>query len=148
VLPEQEKLPPETVSQFAQQLRTLREAQGLSLRDLAALTGVSTVTIWKWEKGDSKPRARSLPSLAQALHVSPSSLAPIASASRALKIGPEKQEPEAPLADQAEPDVPGPGTPASFGHPEVLADVIARAKQMIAEASGTGPNNITILIEY
>lgn len=31
---------------------------------------------------------------------------------------------------------------------EALADVVARAKRMISEASGVGPRNITISIEY
>jgi transcriptional regulator with XRE-family HTH domain len=148
MLSEQEKLPPEPASQFARRLRTLREAQGLSIRDLAALIGVSSVTIWKWEKGDSKPRARSLPPLAKALDVSPSSLAPIASMIRAPKSAVGLKALASPLVDQAEPAATGAGNSASLGNQEALADVIARAKQMIAEASGVGPNSITIRIEY
>jgi transcriptional regulator with XRE-family HTH domain len=148
MLSEQEKLPPEPAGQFARCLRTLREAQGLSIRDLAALIGVSSVTIWKWEKGDSKPRARSLSPLAKALDVSPGSLAPIANMNRAPKSGVGLKALASPVADQAEPAASGAGISASLGNREVLADVIARAKQMIAEASGAGSNNITILMEY
>ena len=136
----------EPVSEFVHQLRSLRQAQGLSIRALAALVGVSSVTIWKWEKGDSKPRARLIPPLARALDVSPILLAPegrtiVAPAASAAK------------AEIDETTVLG-GLPAAQedstapNQPEALADVISRAKQMIAEASGTGTNNVTILIEY
>jgi transcriptional regulator with XRE-family HTH domain len=138
----------EPASGFAQQLRTLREAQGLSIRALAALIGVSSVTIWKWEKGDSKPRARLIPPLAMALDVSPVSLDPVAGERKAPKPGMEFQVPEAASPGLPESAANGAGEGAGRGHHEALADVIARAKQMIAEASGTGPNNITIIIEY
>ena len=136
----------EPSSEFAQQLRSLREAQGLSIRALATLVGVSSVTIWKWEKGDSKPRPRLIPKLAQALHVSPGSLPP--RAGRALEPDVPIDAPKAGSVDQAEHAAPRAGDPAGSDHPEALAEVIARAKQMIAEASGTSPNSITILIEY
>jgi transcriptional regulator with XRE-family HTH domain len=124
---EQENTVNEAPADFAQQLRSLREARGLSIRALAALVGVSKVTIWKWEKGDSVPRTRSLLPLAKALQVTPYELG--ASVPLTLRL-PDQIEPEA--QDQA----------------EALADVIARAKRMIAEASGTTPQNITISIEY
>lgn len=133
----------EPPGEFAQQLRSLREAQGLSVRALASLIGVSSVTIWKWEKGESKPRARLIPPLAKALDVQPAQLTPARTAMEAIAAAEDEQgsEPSA---------TPGPGSEdaANQDQPEALADVIARAKQMIAEASGTGPNNITILIEY
>ena len=138
----------EPASGFAQQLRSLREAQGLSIRALAALIGVSSVTIWKWEKGDAKPRARLIWPLARALEVSPVALNPVAGESKALKPGVEFQAQEAALPLKPEPAANGAGDVAGRGQAEALADVIARAKQMIAEASGTGPNNITIIIEY
>lgn len=137
----------EPASEFAQQLRTLREAQGLSIRALASIIGVSSVTIWKWEKGDSKPRARLIPPLAQALDVSPVSLRPTAG-NQAPKPEMELTTQGAAVPDQAESSAQSASDIVGSGHPEALADVIARAKQMIAEASGTGPNNITILIEY
>jgi transcriptional regulator with XRE-family HTH domain len=148
MLSEQEKLVTEPPSEFAHHLRTLREAQGLSIRALAALVGVSSVTIWKWEKGDSKPRSRLLLPLAKALDVSPVALGLIVGANNALIPGADEKMHEDNSANQAEPVGSAAGTSAGSAHPEALADVIARAKQMIAEASGTGPNNITILIEY
>jgi transcriptional regulator with XRE-family HTH domain len=138
----------EPASGFAQQLRSLREAQGLSIRALAALIGVSSVTIWKWEKGDSKPRARLIPPLARALDISPVSLDPVAGEIKVLKPGLEFQSDKAALPAKREPAANGAGEGAGRGQSEALADVIARAKQMIAEASGTSPGNITIIIEY
>lgn len=126
---------------FSHQLRTLREAQGLSVRALASLVGVSSVTIWKWEKGDSKPRPRLMTPLARALDVSPQQLQP-----RATNGEMHARQPEAEAEDReggAVQSMAEGSAPA-----EALADVIARAKQMIADASGTGPKNITILIEY
>ena len=36
-------------------VRKWREARGLSQRRLAALLGVDTVTVYRWEAGDRKP---------------------------------------------------------------------------------------------
>ena len=129
--------------EFAQQLRSLREAHGLSVRALAGLVGVSSVTIWKWEKGESKPRTRLLAPLAKALDVTPNHL-------RSFAIDGDR----APLLvkseglHQAAPDAQSFANPDDQAQVEVLADVIAKAKQMIAEVSGIGANNITIRIEY
>jgi transcriptional regulator with XRE-family HTH domain len=132
----------EPARDFAQQLKSLREAQGLSVRALAGLVGVSSVTIWKWEKGDSRPRPRLMTPLARALDVAPHQLRPPAARENAAQQGePETgKQPESGIQTAQE------GTAQTAAEP--LADVIARAKQMIADASGTGPNNITILIEY
>lgn len=139
----------EKTGEFALQLRSLREAQGLSLRALAGLIGVSSVTVWKWEKGDSKPRARLIAPLAKALDVSPLRLqSPGQDAEKALAFGEMGRPAEAPGLGQAEGAARESDGSAAPGQAEGLADVIARAKQMIAEASGTGSNNITILIEY
>lgn len=139
----------ESTGEFASQLRSLREAQGLSLRALAGLIGVSSVTVWKWEKGDSKPRARLIAPLAKALDVSPMRLQ---SAGKDTDNLPASREVgslvEAASSGQAGAVGGEPADPAASGQAEGLADVISRAKQMIAEASGTGSNNITILIEY
>lgn len=121
--------------EFALQLRSLREAQGLSVRSLATLLGVSKVTVWKWEKGDSKPRSRFIMPLAKALEVAPVELCLPAAATEGLA-----DEVEADSSDLLETSSPVQGEP--------LADVIERAKRMIAEASGVGPRNITISIEY
>jgi transcriptional regulator with XRE-family HTH domain len=129
--------------EFAQQLRSLREAHGLSVRALAGLVGVSSVTIWKWEKGESKPRPRLLAPLAKALDVTPNHLRSFAIDDDhvPVQIKPDALH-ETPSGTQAFAGV------DDLAHVEVLADVIAKAKQMIAEVSGIGANNITIRIEY
>ncbi|WP_254515451.1 helix-turn-helix domain-containing protein [Novosphingobium sp. G106] len=128
---------------FSHQLRTLREAQGLSVRALASLVGVSSVTIWKWEKGDSRPRPRLMTPLARALDVSPQQLQP------RMTNGEMHAKPAEAEAEDREGSSIQPTTEGLTSAPvEALSEVIARAKQMIADASGTGPKNITILIEY
>lgn len=118
-------------SGFAQQLRSLRQAQGLTVRALAELVGVSKVTIWKWEKGDVQPRARMLAPLAKALRIAPN----------ALQTSEDVESVESSFADNA--------TPMDTSHHgETLPEVVAKAKQMLAEASGVNPQNITISIEY
>lgn len=139
----------ESTGEFALQLRSLREAQGLSLRALANLVGVSSVTVWKWEKGESRPRARLIAPLARALDVSPLHLRPSASqADKPTLLGDAGPLVEPVASEQAEPAKREVDASAGSGQTEGLADVIARAKQMIAEASGTGSNSVTILIEY
>lgn len=121
---------------FAQQLRSLREAQGLSVRGLANLVGVSSVTVWKWESGGTKPRGRMIAPLAKALGV------PLGHFKAPARGGGSDQEGEADFAGQ------GVDSLGDDSQSEPLAEVIARAKQMIADASGTGSSSITILIEY
>lgn len=119
------------------------------MRDLAGLVGVSSVTVWKWEKGDSKPRARLIAPLARALDVPPRQLQSfvkdadkpeaLAEAELLEKVGTAlPRQPETVVQEEG----------GLSNQAEALSDVIARAKQMIADASGTGSNNITILIEY
>lgn len=115
----------EPSGELAQQLRALREAQGLSVRVLAELVGVSKVTIWKWEKGSCKPSARLITSLAKALDVPTTKLEALTSIRGS---GPSRDG-----LDDGDDDLP---------------DVIARAKQMIADAAGANPGNVTITIEY
>ena len=118
------------------QLRTLRETHGLSVRALAERVGVSKVTIWKWERGDNEPRTRHLLPLARALNVRPEEL--------------KATMPDG-FADQAV-DTVNDGAPdtgmSTKAQAKDLAEVVAKAKQMIANASGVGPKNISITIEY
>ena len=121
--------------EFGRKLRSLREAQGLSVGVLAEMVGVSRVTIWNWEKGDRRPSARMIPSLAKALQVMPVHL-------RSMD-GSADDSPEAGML--VNPEM---GRPDPFGQPELLSEVIARAKQMIADASGASLGDISIQIEY
>ena len=41
-----------------------REKLGLSAKDYGALLGVSTLTVYKWEKGQARPRSRQLEAIA------------------------------------------------------------------------------------
>lgn len=128
----------EAAKTFASQLRSLRETRGLSVRALADSVGVSKVTIWKWERGDNEPRARMATALAQALDISPVQLGLVAGAG-GLANGAERS---GNLADGGSLEA------RSQESAETLAEVIARAKQMIADASGASSDNITISIEY
>jgi transcriptional regulator with XRE-family HTH domain len=52
---------------FASQLRTLREAAGLSQPALAERAGISVDSIQNWEQGRTRPRLEALGKLARAL---------------------------------------------------------------------------------
>lgn len=123
------------------QLRTLRETHGLSVRALAERVGVSKVTIWKWERGDNEPRNRHLLPLAKALQVRPEEL----KATLPPGLG------DLPMHDQSvgvgsdiDPNIDS----TVKTQARDLAEVVSRAKQMIADASGVAPKNISITIEY
>ncbi len=55
---------------FGRRLRELREAKGLSLRDLQDLTGIAHQTLLKYEDGDNLPNWKSVEKIADALDVS------------------------------------------------------------------------------
>lgn len=59
-----------------QRLKNFREAQALSQRDLANVSGVAQATISLIERGDRKVRPSTLRKLAEALGVEPSTLLP------------------------------------------------------------------------
>ena len=102
---------------------------------------MSKVTIWKWERGDNEPRSRHLLPLARALNVRPDELR-TAEAEVLANDSPGESGVDPAIADEA-------GTEAEpRGQARDLAEVVARAKQMIADASGVGPKNISITIEY
>lgn len=137
----------ETNDDFAQQLRQLREDQGLTVRALAALTGVSTVTIWKWESGASKPRERLMKALTRALGVRQTSFGYSAASSARADDEPKViGQPSPGTANNG----PLPRSPAqqNTAQPEMLSDVVARAKDMISQASGVSLNQISVRVEY
>jgi transcriptional regulator with XRE-family HTH domain len=117
----------EPASKFALYLRNLREAKGLSLRSLAARAGVSQVAIWKWERGGSRPGPRFIPSLAKALEVSTLALRTLAAKDAARAYEAARSDREEALTGMT-------GPPASGQH-DALAEVIAMAKEMIADVS-------------
>ena len=50
-------------------LKAIRLKRGLSLRQLARLSGISWMTIWRIEQGKTEPTVATLRKLAQALNV-------------------------------------------------------------------------------
>jgi DNA-binding XRE family transcriptional regulator len=52
---------------FGQRLRSIREARGVSVRELAASLGVATQRIYDLEKNGSNPTLRTVRELAEAL---------------------------------------------------------------------------------
>ena len=59
---------------FGQNLKTIRQAQGISLDDLSEITGYSTLTLAKWEGTRLDIDLQTLFHLAQALKVPPALL--------------------------------------------------------------------------
>ena len=61
---------------FKKKFQQLREAQGLTLDDIAAACGCSKQTVQKWEKHATlKPRPTKIPQLAKILHCAESDIA-------------------------------------------------------------------------
>ncbi|WP_379923324.1 helix-turn-helix domain-containing protein [Erythrobacter sp. R86502] len=56
-------------------LNRLRREAGLTLADLAATLGVSKPTVWAWEKGKARPLPERVAAIADALGVTPDTLA-------------------------------------------------------------------------
>lgn len=54
-----------------EELRTLRELAGYSIRELADLAGCSHITIWKWENGKTKPHPSTKRAVAKVLGIAP-----------------------------------------------------------------------------
>jgi len=61
---------------FAVRLRTLREKAGLSIAELADITGIHPKSLYDWEAGKPTFRLDVLPDLAEALGVKPRTLLP------------------------------------------------------------------------
>lgn len=47
----------------AERFKAQRERLGLTQKDMATYLGTSTLSVWKWESGQVKPRARYLPAI-------------------------------------------------------------------------------------
>jgi transcriptional regulator with XRE-family HTH domain len=121
-------------NEFALQLQTLRHERSLSIRALAKLTGVSAVTIWKWEHGDCNPRRRHMLALENAFGM------PLGSLGGAG-------------GNEVAGELSSPGThavsnPALSAQPDTLANVITRAKEMIAKAAGNSPDHVVIRLDF
>jgi transcriptional regulator with XRE-family HTH domain len=55
-------------------LKQLREERSLTQEELAEFTGVTSLTISRWENGKRKPRFKSIRKLAKALKVEPAEI--------------------------------------------------------------------------
>ena len=110
---------------FGARLKKLRTKLGLSVAELARQLNVTRQAVWKWERDEVRPRQASLEVLAQTLN------APDIAALRT----------QSDIGDVA----PLISTPSSAVNP--LPIVIDECKQSIAEAAGTTPEKVTILIE-
>jgi len=58
-----------TKTRRAEQLRKVREFRGLSIKDLASRSGVSSAAISQWENGKHKPRFEQLKKVLDALNI-------------------------------------------------------------------------------
>ena len=61
-------------TEFAQRLRVLRKKVGLNQAELAERSGVSYITVRRWEAGDRSPRMEEIKRLAEALNVTEAEL--------------------------------------------------------------------------
>ena len=107
-------------------LRRLRLEQGLSRKALSQRTGISTTTIWSWEKGKSSPRYTNTLILAEALGVTHSQLH-----QGNVKRDAEREQ----LA-------------SSGAHNNSISDAVDQAKSLIAEKLGLERSRISIWIEF
>ena len=58
-----------SVMEISEQLRKVREFRGLSIKDLASRSGVSSAAISQWETGKHKPRFDQLKKVLDALNI-------------------------------------------------------------------------------
>ena len=80
-----------TTPDVGQRIRDLREKQGLSLREVAARSGLSINAISRIERGDNSPTVASLHLIAQALGVSITEFFTQAEAQSVIYVKPSEQ---------------------------------------------------------
>jgi transcriptional regulator with XRE-family HTH domain len=131
-------LPEPANNNFAARLMVLRAERRLSRERLAKLMGVTKVTIWQWEKGDSRPRAGNLLALARVLDVS----------SQYLERGQSEKGTIANGRSTTTLSAARRLTPQDLPRTQVLSDVMDEAKRIIASATGIDPTRITVQIDY
>jgi len=106
---------------FGRRLKRLRMESDYSMVGLAAATGVTKPTLWKWETERVRPRQKALANLAQVLGVSESFLL--------FGIGDGQDD------DRQEP-------------PGNLAETIAISRSMIADLAGVPTEKVAIDIDF
>lgn len=117
---------------FSKQLRELRRKSGMSVTELATALGVSRPTVWSWESARNRPRKKHIAALAATLGVTEAE----------ILLGAANRDEPARLPDQKT-SKSLPVTPVT----SLLVDVINRAKADIANAAGTEPGKVRIIVE-
>lgn len=54
---------------FGENLKRIREEQSFEIQEVASYLGVRRETIWHWERGKAKPRAKQVRALAKLFKV-------------------------------------------------------------------------------
>jgi transcriptional regulator with XRE-family HTH domain len=116
-----------SVHDAGNRLRSLRASRMLSKAAFAKKIGVSTVTVWKWERGASSPKIDRLDDMARALNISTKSLKKIL------------------MVDQDNQEVNG-QTPLTSG--KRLTNMVLDARREIALEAGVDISQVEISIAY
>jgi len=118
-------------------LRELRKQSGLTQRALAERLGVSTPALCRWEKGQTLPRRSNIRAFAHAFDLSEAELLSGLSAT-----------PENAPARTFTPSNPPRDVDDRFAtRQNFLTELLTACKRRIAEAAGTSPERIRIVIE-
>ena len=130
----------DTIRAMASELKKLRESKGLSQRELARRSGVTTATINHLERGNNRPSLKDAKKLADALALDPKELMAQTKVTKntgfAIHRFPRVQSAiDAVIAESIE-------EKAEIDHDKAKASLIAiiSAYLRAAEASGTAPN--------
>ena len=123
--------------QLGQRLRQLRKQHGLTQRDLAVKLGVSTPALCRWEKGQALPRKSNLRAFADAFELSEVELL--------AGIDATAETTSEPVTMTQSPTRRADDVPAISR--DSLGNLLSACKRKIAEAAGTSPERVRIVIE-
>jgi transcriptional regulator with XRE-family HTH domain len=112
---------------LGERLRRLRNGGDITLVGLSRMLGVSKPTIWKWENDESRPRQHSIEALANIFGIS----------ERELVFGNSER------SRHFEEDGPSPQDANAELH-----GFVSDCRNRIAEMVGTGPENVSIAIQF
>ena len=113
---------PYDIAKFSIRLRETREARRLTRSEFARRAGVTPTAAWNWETQFSRPKPQTLSKIASVLAVSESF----------LTTGADSKEAVAPETHA----------------PELLPDIIERAREKIAAATGMLPSRVRVSVEF
>ena len=123
---------------LGQKMRQLRKQRGLTQRTLAERLGVSTPALCRWESGQAFPRRENVQAFANAFDLSESELLSMISTTANVAVETSFAE-EAP-ARRASDDV-------CAKREDQLKNLLMSCKRQIADAAGTTPERVKIVIE-